>query len=235
MNILNVIGVNKSFGGLKVVNDLSFDVGRGEITVLTGINGSGKSTVFNLISGILNPDSGKIIFDGVDITNLPIEKISNIGILRAFQHPRLFNNLTVKENLLLSLDSNDTKFWKNLIGYKIGEEKITSALNLIEMETFKEKTARCLSYGQKRLVELGRAVIGQYKFLMLDEPASGLSPKLKEKIGELILFLKKEGKTIFFIEHDMDFALKIADTVILIDEGKQVSAGINEKIRTQLI
>jgi len=229
MKIIKIIGVNKSFGGLKAVDNVSFDISRGEITVLVGPNGSGKSTVFNLISGILNKDSGKIIFNDINITNLSIEKISNVGISRTFQHPRLFENLTVRENLSLSLNNDDTKFWKNLIGYKTAEEKIKKTLDIIEMQEFEEKIARHLSYGQKRLVELGRSVLSQHKLLMLDEPVAGLSPELRKKIAKLILYLKEEGKTIFFVEHDIDFALKIADHIILMEEGKIVSFSKNEK------
>lgn len=229
MKILKLIDINKSFGGLKAVDSLSLDVSHGEITALVGPNGSGKSTVFNLVSGILNTDSGEIIYNDIDITNFPIEKISSLGISRAFQHPRLFENLTVRENLLLAMNNDDTKFWKNLFGYKIAEEKMKETLGIIEMQEAEKKISRHLSYGQKRLVELGRSVLSQHKLLLLDEPTAGLSPELKEKIADLILYLKKENKTIFFIEHDMDFVLKVADNIILIDEGKIVSSGKNTK------
>jgi ABC-type branched-subunit amino acid transport system ATPase component len=230
MKIIKLIGVNKNFGGLKAVDNCSFDISRGEITALTGPNGSGKSTVFNLISGILNVDSGKIIFNEIDITNFSIEKISNIGISRAFQYPRLFENLTVRENLLLSLNNDDTKFWKNLIGYKTTEEKIEEKLDIIEMQKSKEKISRHLSFGQKRLVELGRSVLSRHELLILDEPVAGIGHKLKEKIAKFILYLKEVGKTIIFIEHDTDFTLKIADNIISMDEGKIASFIKNKKI-----
>jgi branched-chain amino acid transport system ATP-binding protein len=155
----------------------------------------------------MKEDSGKIIFDGADITHFTPEEVSNAGISRMFQQPRLFNNLTVKENLLLALDNEDTKFWKNLLGFnkvtKEKEEKIREMLKLVGMERFENKLARDLSYGQKRLVELARTVLKPHKLLMLDEPVAGVNPKLRKKISEILLNLKKQSSTILLIEHDI--------------------------------
>ncbi|MFH1211417.1 MAG: ATP-binding cassette domain-containing protein, partial [Candidatus Woesearchaeota archaeon] len=114
--MLKIQNLSKNFGGIKAVNNCSFEIKKGKITALIGPNGSGKSTIFNLISGILKADSGRILFNGKDIVNLSIDKISNIGISRIFQKSRLFNNLTIKENMLLAFDNKDEQFWKNLFG-----------------------------------------------------------------------------------------------------------------------
>ena len=233
--MLRVKNLKKHFGGIKAVNGCSFEVKKGTITALIGPNGSGKTTVFNIISGVLKEDSGKVIFDGIDITHFSPEAISNIGISRLFQQTRLFNNLTVRENLLLALDNEDTKLWKNLFGFnkvtKEKEEKIREMLKLVGMERFENKLARELSYGQKRLVELIRTILNPHKFLMLDEPVVGVDPRLRKEIAELLRKLKKEGDTILLIEHDMSFALGLADFVIVMDEGKVIAKGKPKEIK----
>ncbi len=225
----------KSFGGIKAVNDCSFEVKENTITALIGPNGSGKTTIFNLISGIYIPDSGKIIFDGIEINGKSPEEISNLGISRLFQQTRLFNNLTVRENLLLAFDNEDTKFWKNLFGLnKITEEKenkIKEWLKIIKMETFANTLARDLSYGQKRLVELVRAILNPHKFLMLDEPAAGVTPVLRQEIKKILRKLKKDGDTILLIEHDMNFTFDVAEKIIVLNEGKIIAEGTPLEIK----
>jgi len=227
--MLKIKNLKKHFGGVKAVDGCSFEVEENTITVLIGPNGSGKTTVFNLISGILKEDFGKIIFNKIDITHFSPEAVSNIGISRLFQKTQLFNNLTIRENLLLALDNEDTKFWKNLVGKnKIIKEKldkIKRMLELVKMEKFENKIARDLSYGQKRLIELIRTILNPHKFLMLDEPVAGVNPKLRKKISEILLNLKKQGATILLIEHDMNFALNLADEVIVLHEGKVIAKG----------
>ena len=233
--MLKIKILKKYFGGLKAVDDCSFEVEKGKITALIGPNGSGKTTVFNLISGILKTKSGKIIFDGNEITNKEISEISNFGISRLFQQARLFNNLTVNENLSIALNKEDTKFLKNLSlkSNLCNEEKehINKISKLVGIDEFKNKLARNLSYGQKRLVEIARAILNPHKLLMLDEPVAGVNPKLKKEIAQLLLNLKKKGETIFLIEHDMNFTLKIADHVIVMDEGKIIAEGNPKKIK----
>jgi ABC-type branched-subunit amino acid transport system ATPase component len=233
--MLKIQNLSKAFGGIKAVNDCSFEIKKGTITALIGPNGSGKSTLFNLVSGVLKADSGKIIFDGKEITNKSPEYISNLGISRMFQQSRLFKNLTVRENLLLAIDNEDTKFWKNLIGLnkvtKEKEEKIREMLKLVEMERFENRITRELSFGQKRLIELVRTILNSHKLLMLDEPVAGVNPKLRKIIANVLLKLKKQGKTILLIEHDMNFALSLADEVIVMDEGKVIAKGKPKEIK----
>ncbi len=234
--MLKIKNLKKYFGGVKAVDDCDFEVKEKTITALIGPNGAGKSTVFNLVSGIMKVDSGKIIFvNNKDITNLSIEKISNLGISRLFQQSKLFNNLKVKENLLLALDNEDTKFWKNLLGLnkitKDKEEKIKEMLKLVGLDKFEDKLAKDLSYGQKRLVELLRTILNPHKFLMLDEPVAGVNPKLREEIAKVLLQLKRQGETILLIEHDMNFTLNIADIVVVMEKGKVIAEGTPEETR----
>ncbi|MDO8524325.1 MAG: ABC transporter ATP-binding protein [bacterium] len=246
--MLTCLQLVKSFGGVKAVQSCSFEVKSNLITALIGPNGAGKSTVFNLISGIVKADAGKIIFqaskqvsskqvggEGINITNKSPEAISNLGMSRLFQKSRLFNNLTVKDNLLLAIDNEDTKFLKNLLGKnKITKEKegsIKQILKLVEMESFENHIARDLSFGQKRLVELARAILNPHTFLMLDEPVAGVNPKLREVIANILLELKAKQETILLIEHDMHFTFSVADWVVVMQEGKVLVEGKPDEIK----
>lgn len=234
--MLKIKNLSKRFGGVKAVNNCSFDIKENNITALIGPNGSGKSTVFNLISGVLKEDSGKIIYNKTDITRFSPEQVSNVGISRLFQRSQLFDNLTIRENLLLAIDNEDTKFWKNFLGKnkttKEKEERVNKMLKLVEMESFSNKLGRELSFGQKRLIEITRTILNPHKLLMLDEPVAGVNPKLRKKISEILLDLKKKGETILLIEHDMNFALNLADEVIVLDEGKVIAKGTPKQIKS---
>ncbi|MBU4285133.1 ABC transporter ATP-binding protein [Patescibacteria group bacterium] len=253
--MLEVKNLKKHFGGVKAVDDCDFEVQEKTITALIGPNGSGKTTVFNLISGILKPEKGKIIFsaqgrsasggDNIDITNLNPEKIARLGISRLFQQSRLFGNLTVMENLLIVLDNEDEKFWKNLLAgiwnkssfakaTEDKEKKAKAMLEMVDMEKFSNKLSRDLSFGQKRLVELARTILNSHKLLMLDEPVGGVNPKLRQEIAKILLKLREDGETILLIEHDMNFTLNIADKVIVMDEGKVIAEGNPAQIKTNL-
>ena len=233
--MLKIKKLSKHFGGIKAVNNCSFNIKKGKITALIGPNGSGKSTLFNLISGVLKADSGKIFLDDKEITNMSIDKISNSGISRIFQKSRLFNNLTISENILLAFDNEDEKFWRNFFGLNNNTVekriKITEMLNLMNLHEPEDKCARHLSFGQKRLVEIVRATIKPHKLLMLDEPVAGVTPILRFGLSQSLLKLKEQGETIFIIEHDVDFILNIADDVIVMNEGKIIAQGKPEQIK----
>ena len=233
--MLKIINLKKYFGGVKAVDECDFEVKEKTITALIGPNGAGKSTVFNLVSGILKTDDGKIIFDNKNISDLRPGRISNLGISRLFQQTKLFSNITVKENLLLALDNEDTKFWKNLIGFnkitKDKEEIIRKALKQVNLERFENTQTKDLSYGQKRLIELQRTILNPHKFLMLDEPVAGVNPKLRKEIAETLLELKQQGETILLIEHDMGFTLGIADEVVVMEKGRVIAQGKPDEIK----
>lgn len=233
--MLEVKNLKKYFGGVKAVDGTDFKVKEGTITALIGPNGAGKSTVFNLISGLIRPDEGKIAFNGKDITDLSPDKISNEGISRLFQQTRLFKNLTVEENLLLAFDNEDTKFWKNLLGMNKDSAdksaKVKEILKLVQMEDFLHRQTKAMSYGQKRLVELGRTILNPHSLMMLDEPVAGVNPKLRKVISEVLEKLKKEGETILLIEHDMNFTLNVSDRVIVMEKGKVIAEGTPNEIK----
>ena len=233
--MLQTKNLKKYFGGVKAVNGCSFDVEKNTITALIGPNGAGKSTVFNLISGTIRADEGQIYFGKENITNYSVEDISNSGISRLFQQARLFDNLSIKDNLYLALDNEDQKFWKNLLRRNKFDsekhEKVKEALKKIEMEDMVDYLCGDLSYGQKRLVELMRTVLNPHSFLMLDEPVAGVNPKLRNKIKKILLDLKEKGETILLIEHDMNFTLDVSDWVVVMENGKVLFGGTPEEVK----
>lgn len=233
--MLQIKNLKKYFGGVKAVDGCSFDVEENSITALIGPNGAGKSTIFNLISGTIKADEGKIYFSKENITNYSVEDISNSGISRLFQQARLFDNLSIKDNLYLALDNEDQNFWKNLFRKnKLSDEKekrILEALEKIEMVDKADYLCKDLSYGQKRLVGLMRTVSNPHTFLMLDEPVAGVNPKLRNRIKKILLDLKEKGETIMLIEHDMNFTLDVSDWVVVMDNGKVLFKGTPDEVR----
>ena len=233
--MLKIKNLTKKFGGITAVNNCSFEIEKGKITALIGPNGSGKTTIFNLISGIIKPDQGEIFLNNQNIINYSVDQISNLGISRLFQQPRLFKNLTVKENLFLAIDNEDVKLWKNIFGLnKITKEKQGAVQKILEdvgiLET-KNKIVNELSFGQKRLTELARTILNPHQLLMLDEPAGGINPKIKKDMVNFLLGLKKRGQTILLIEHDMPFTFSVADSIIVINMGKVIAQGTPNEIK----
>jgi ABC-type branched-subunit amino acid transport system ATPase component len=233
--MLSVKNISKKYGGVKAVNDCSFNIDTGKITALIGPNGSGKSTIFNLICGVDKPDTGEIVFKNISLNKLNIEQISNLGISRLFQQSRLFRNLSVRENLLVSINNEDLSFWHNIFQSSTPTQEkeiiIKNILKNIEMDNLSDNFGSDLSFGQKRLVEIGRALLNPHQLLILDEPVAGITPRLREKVVELIKAEKSIGNTIFFIEHDMSFTLGIADEIIVIDAGKIIARGTPIEIK----
>jgi len=227
--------IHKHFSGAKALSGCSFAIKKGTISVIIGPNGAGKSTLFNVISGLLRPDSGKIIFNNTDITKNAPEKIARLGISRVFQKARLFDNLTVRDNLLLALNNNETSM-ANLFGVpkNVAQKhmlEISSSLEGLGLTSSIDKIARDLSYGQQRLVEIVRAILFPHSILILDEPVNGVAQKLKDKIRDMLLRQKELGDTILMIEHNIDFAFSVADTVFVMDKGKIIAKGSPTSIR----
>ncbi|MFA6422571.1 MAG: ABC transporter ATP-binding protein [Candidatus Buchananbacteria bacterium] len=233
--MLKIKKLKKYFGGVHAVDDCSFEIEEGRITALIGPNGSGKTTIFNLISGIIKGDEGKIFLDKKNITNLNPDKISNLGLSRVFQQAHLFDNLSIEDNLSIAINNEDIKFIKNLLGLNFdGKEKnkrIKDVLGMIGINKSPKHICGELSYGQKRLVELARAILNPHKLLILDEPVAGVNPKLRDKIKAILKDLKKQGETIFLIEHDMNFTFTVADYVIVMDAGKVIAEGTPKQIK----
>lgn len=231
--ILQVNQLYKSFGAVKATSNLSFDVCKGHIHALIGPNGAGKTTVVNQLSGDILPDSGTINFNGRDITNLKTYRRARLGIGRSFQITHIFDNLTVAENMGLSIcaqSSHNFRFWRNWKNAAPVKEALPAALRLVDLVDRADFMAGRLSHGEKRQLEVGMALTGHPQLLILDEPMAGLGPGGTVELSKLIRKLK--GKTtILLVEHDMDVVFSLADMVTVLVYGKNIASGTPDQIR----
>ncbi|NPA49183.1 MAG: ABC transporter ATP-binding protein [Thermodesulfobacteria bacterium] len=231
--ILRVEGLSKVFGGLKAVNELSFEIKRGLVTALIGPNGSGKTTTFNMISGHLRPTSGKIYFDGKRIDGLPPYKIARLGIARTFQNLEIFGHLTVVENVLLAINSHfKVSLLESVLRlpsfFRKERESLREALSylrLLPLEDWAFKPAASLPFGLQRYLEIVRALAARPRLLLLDEAASGLDANEKALLASLIKRLREEGLSILLVEHDINLTMELADEVIVLDQGQKIAQG----------
>lgn len=232
--MLSISKLTKFFGGIKAVDDCSFDVPSKTITSLIGPNGAGKTTVFNLVSGMMEPDDGRIVFDGHDVSDWTAWRRSRLGLSRTFQLSRLFRNLSIEDNLLLALRQDDDRFfsmlWRGALERKSEHEAVRSMMKFIGLEKDPHAPVTELSYGQTKLFDLCRALLNPHTFLMLDEPVAGVNPVLREQFKKILRDLREKGETILLIEHDMDFVRSVSDHVIVMDQGKLLAQGSTETV-----
>ena len=229
--------VSKSFGGLTAVDVEHVEIPRGAITALIGPNGAGKTTFFNLLTGFDTPDSGTWEFEGQSLAGIPAFKVAQRGQVRTFQLTKALSLLTVLENMKLGAkEQSGEKLFQSIFPFlwKKKEEEIEAkALELLErfkLIKLKDDFAASLSGGQRKLLEMARALMSNPTLVMLDEPMAGVNPALTESLLEHILDLKKEGMTVLFVEHDMHMVRHIADWVIVMAEGKIIAEGAPDEV-----
>ncbi|HCL4577035.1 TPA: ABC transporter ATP-binding protein [Clostridium botulinum] len=227
MNILEVKDLNINFGGITAIDNLNFSVKKGEILGVIGPNGAGKTTLYNTITGIYKPSKGDIFLNNKKITGTKPYKISRLGIARTFQNIRLFNSLTILENILVGRVSE----LKKLVKLNPYMKEVFDILEVVGLEKVINNMASDLPYGQQRKVEIARALALSPKVLLLDEPAAGMNNYEKQDLKNLINILREDFNiTVLIIEHDMGVIMDLCDRILVLDYGKKIAEGSPEEI-----
>ena len=237
---LEVTNLKKSFGGIKAVDVESLNLNRNELTSIIGPNGAGKTTFFDLISGFQDSDEGKVYLNNKNITKSQPYAIARLGMIRTFQLTKVFDRMTVLENMMFSASTvNNDSFLKSLA--KLPSQKTTEKnirdksfeiMKELNIDHMANSYAREMSGGQKKLLELGRSIINNPSVLLLDEPLAGVNPKLAEEILQIIVNLAGKGISILMVEHNIEAVMKISERVIVLAEGKVIADSTPENIRT---
>lgn len=232
--ILRLEHVDKHFGGLHVTNDMSFSVKTGQVTGLIGPNGAGKSTLMNIISGIYQPDSGEIYFDGKNITKVPPHRRSRMGIGRTFQTPRFLQRSDIRDNLLLGNDLAEQKSFLKSFFSKQNTEFEAELARYMKVAGFSldlDDDMTSLTYGQQKLLEIVRSLLAHPQMILVDEPAAGLNDKEKEDAMALINIAATEyGMGVLLIEHSMDMIMSMCSDIVVINFGKIIATGGPEEV-----
>jgi len=231
--VLQVKTLSKSFGGFKAVNGANLDVKKGEIVAVIGPNGAGKTTLFNLITGILKPDSGTVLFKDEDITRLPPNVICKKGITRSFQVVNVFQRLSVFENVQVAVLSREGKTW-NLFApsRKLVIEETNRILESVGLKEKANSISGALSHGDRKVLEIAMALGGSPEFLILDEPTAGMAPEETVRCIDLIKQLSENmGLTILFCEHDMELVFSISNRIMVMVRGSTIIQGTCEDVR----
>jgi branched-chain amino acid transport system ATP-binding protein len=238
--LLELNGLGIQFGGLKAVDGLDLAIAPGELIGLIGPNGAGKTTVFNMITGVFPPTSGQALFGGRSLAGLKTHQINRLGIARTFQNIRLFESMTVAENIRTALHGRTRN---NLVaaalrtpGFRHEEEELAvevdKLLDILALTPVREELSKSLPYGDQRRLEIARALATRPKLLLLDEPAAGMNPSEKQDLLELIQRIRRPfDLTILMIEHDMRFVMSICERIAVLDHGVKIAEGLPAAIR----
>ncbi len=240
MGILTVEDVSLSFGGLRVLSEITFDVQPGHIFAIIGPNGAGKTSILNCIGGFYKPDSGRIIFEGRDITRLSPDRRAELGLARTFQNIALFRGMTVLDNIKLGAHVHlKTGLLSSLVFWgaahkeemALREEIEREVIDFLEIEPIRRLSVGSLAYGLQKRVELARALAMKPKVLLMDEPVAGMNAEETEDMARFILDIKEERETtIVLIEHDMNVVMDISDYVVVVNFGQKIAEGSPQEV-----
>jgi branched-chain amino acid transport system ATP-binding protein len=240
MSFFKVENLSIQFGGVKAVTNVSFEVEKGEVFTIIGPNGAGKTTIFNLISLIYPPTSGRIIFEDTEITGMTPHRVANLGIARTFQNIELFEHATVLQNLLIGRHNHArTSLWQELLflpavrraelAHREAAEKV---IDFLELQHYRDSFVAGLPYGVRKVVEMARALCIGPKLLLLDEPSSGLNPEETDDMAFWIEDIKKDlGITVLMVEHDMSLVSRVSDRVLALSQGEMLSIGTSREVQ----
>jgi len=243
MAYFSIKNLSISFGGLKAVNDISFDVEENEIFSIIGPNGSGKTTIFNLISGIYRPDKGAVFMEGENMVGKTPDRIAKRGIARTFQNIELFANATVMDNLMLGrhIHMKTGVFggafmfgkWSRAAREEVEHrEKVEEIIDFLELQSVRDQFVGSLAYGKRKLVEVGRALALEPKVMLLDEPSAGMNTEEKDDLTIWIKDIQEDYKvTILLIEHDMNMIMGISDRVFAMNQGQKIVLGTTQEVQ----
>ena len=234
MTLFSAKGLHKSFGGVRAVRDVSFEIPAGAVFAIIGPNGAGKSTMLNLISGVYQPDSGALTFAGTDLGGLPAHRRVRLGIARTFQKIRLFKQLSVLENVVAGFHiHHDIPAWQYLVhagafarDHARCRGEALELLAFVGLAARRDTLAGSLSYGEQRMLEFARALATKPKLLLVDEPAAGLSASEVDSLLDRILTTRDRGVTVVVVEHNLELVMNVADRVLVMDYGQHLFEGV---------
>ena len=237
--LLEIKGISKTFGGVVAVADCSMTIHEGTVVGLIGPNGAGKSSVIDLVSGFERPDQGSVLFDGVELIGKRPDQISRLGLIRTFQAPREWRDMSVIDNVRVGRSELHREgIWRSLVSagrHRDFEERETEEVRALmthyRLDEVRNKRAVSLSGGQKRLLEFARIAAAKPRLTILDEPMGGVNPVLGERIGEAIRELKRAGSTVVVVEHNLPFIDKTCDEVVVMDLGTVIAQGPFNELR----
>jgi len=239
VHLLEIRGVSKHFGGVRAIEEISFSLKSGMILSIIGPNGAGKTTLFNCLTGFMKPTRGSIIFSDIDISHMPADKITRLGISRTFQNIRLFKGMTVIENVMVAqhakIHSGLGAIIARTSSFRKEEQSVRETayeyLELTGIESSADSLAGNLPYGAQRKLEIARTLATGASLILLDEPTAGMNPQETDDMMVMIRNIREMGKTIVIIEHDMKFVMGISDRIMVLDHGVKIAEGVPQEIK----